>query len=178
VYILPQYLHCQQRDPKLMYVVALLHERTSEKERSSLKDPLCSWCGGYSCSAYVPPSQITEDGEQIVSLAFGGTTDVERMFSVCGLICTSNRASLSPDHINVLTSLNLWLKEKYGYRNMHADKSADSCKSELCNHLYPSRVDSTIWSWGPGIWWRVWRCVAISYFIILSYLHFGQVWLI
>jgi hypothetical protein len=43
------------------------------------------------------------------------STDVERMFSVCGLICTSNRALLSPDHVNVLTSLNLWLKEKYGY---------------------------------------------------------------
>jgi hypothetical protein len=56
------------------------------------------------------------------------STDVEKMFSVCGLICTSNRASLSPEHINVLTSLNLWLKEKYGYRNMRAGKSADSCK--------------------------------------------------
>jgi hypothetical protein len=72
------------------------------------------------------------------------STDVEKMFSVCGMICTSNRASLSPDHFNVLT-LNLWLKEKYGYRNVRADKSVDSCKSELCNHLCPSsRDDSTI----------------------------------
>ena len=47
---------------------------------------------------------------------------------MCGLICTSNRASLSPDHVNVLTSLNLWLKEKYGYRNKRADMSAESCK--------------------------------------------------
>ena len=60
----------------------------------------------------------------------GSSTDVERMFSVCGLICTSNRPSLSPDHVNVLTSLNLlWLKEKYGYRNKRADMtSAESCK--------------------------------------------------
>jgi hypothetical protein len=59
-------------------------------------------------------------------------TDVEKMFSVCGLICTSNRgSSLSPDHVNVSTSLNLWLKKrrsKYGYRNNHEDKSAESCK--------------------------------------------------
>jgi hypothetical protein len=56
------------------------------------------------------------------------STDVERMFSVCGLICTSNRASLSPNHVTVLTSLSLWLKEKYGYHNKRADKSADSYK--------------------------------------------------
>ena len=34
------------------------------------------------------------------------STDVERLFSVCGLICTDLRGNLSPEHVNMLASLN------------------------------------------------------------------------
>ena len=33
------------------------------------------------------------------------STDVERLFSVCGLICTDRRGNLSPEHVNMLASL-------------------------------------------------------------------------
>jgi hypothetical protein len=54
------------------------------------------------------------------------SADVERLFSVTGLICTPLRAGLSPAMVNTLASLNLWLKDDYGYKNKRTGKIASS----------------------------------------------------
>ena len=39
------------------------------------------------------------------------------------MICTDLRGSLSIDHINMLASLNTWLKDDSGYRSARSKKS-------------------------------------------------------
>jgi hypothetical protein len=51
------------------------------------------------------------------------STDVERLFSVCGLICSDLHGSLSPEHVNMLASLNTWIKDDWGYRSARSVSS-------------------------------------------------------
>jgi hypothetical protein len=97
------------------------------------------------------------------------SNDFERMFSVCGLICTSNRASLSPNHVTVLTSLSLWLKEKYGYHNKRADKNAESCKRYVTIF---ADLELVIPTDPPGRRWRMRPLLIASFLIHTSYSYF------
>ena len=56
------------------------------------------------------------------------STDVERLFSVCGLICTDGRSKLTPTHVNTLASLNIWIRESLGYRSVVSEKSEQSAR--------------------------------------------------
>ena len=57
------------------------------------------------------------------------STDIERFFSTTGFICADHRGSLLPDTINMLASLNSWLRTKHGYnRSRRQQKSADTCQ--------------------------------------------------
>jgi hypothetical protein len=49
------------------------------------------------------------------------STDVERLFSVTGFICSPLRAGLAPRVVNTLATMNLWLKEDHQYKNKRTD---------------------------------------------------------
>jgi hypothetical protein len=57
------------------------------------------------------------------------STDIERFFSTTGFICADHRGRFLPNTINMLASLNSWLRTKYGYnRSRRQQKSADTCQ--------------------------------------------------
>ena len=55
------------------------------------------------------------------------STDAERFFSSTGHICSDSRPNLAPQMVNILASMNSWLRDLYGYRkSKRQQKSAAS----------------------------------------------------
>jgi hypothetical protein len=47
----------------------------------------------------------------------GASTDAERFFKVTKAVCADHRSTLKPDMVNICASLNVWLTDKYMYRD-------------------------------------------------------------
>ena len=52
------------------------------------------------------------------------STDVERFFSVTGFICSDHRGSLLPTTVNMLASMNSWLRDELGYNKSKRQQSS------------------------------------------------------
>jgi hypothetical protein len=55
------------------------------------------------------------------------STDIERLFSHSGDVCSPDRNSLSGMSLNILTTLNFVYREILGYVDKRTAKSASSC---------------------------------------------------
>jgi hypothetical protein len=49
--------------------------------------------------------------------SMGASTDAERFFKVTKAVCADHRSTLKPDMVNICASLNVWLTDKYMYRD-------------------------------------------------------------
>lgn len=59
------------------------------------------------------------------------STDVERLFSLTGRICSPLRNRLLPSMVNILACMNIWLREKFEYFNRTAQRYSQANVSKF-----------------------------------------------
>jgi hypothetical protein len=82
---------------------------TMMQSETKIKDPLAFWFANHAQMKIL---------FRIVLRVFPispCSTDVERLFSVTGFICADHRGNLKPTTVNMLASMNSWLRDELGY---------------------------------------------------------------
>jgi hypothetical protein len=94
-------------------------------QQTNISDPLAFW------SAHHTSLPIVFRIARRVVPARSSSTDVERLFSLTGRICSPTRSSLKPAMVNKLACMNLWLREELDYDKSNRKAGSKAASSRF-----------------------------------------------